>query len=398
MRKHFNIIMLQAILVALFLTSCSQQNKNVDTANDFTLIKKSEIQFPVDSTSSFLTNNLGIDENGLFYFRDVFNDKINFFNNSAKLVRTIKIPTYGPNSIPKPSGIKLLSNDSLIIFQRQLRVNYTNYNFDTLRTDDIKIPMISVSSPLNMPAFSISSYPEIFGDKIYFIFSPIFADGHPLAMYSQVETRSTLISRPMVASVEIGSNQVQWENIFYPPMLLNMPIHGMSNRIYSTRKDDKLIISFLFSHEIQIFDPQTKEKEYTELKSKYEIDLVSKNAERTPQGASELVETNYIYSQIIYDPYRKLFYRTVLHPAVSYDGIPQRRTAAEDPRGFSIIIADENFNKLGEVDFPGSKYFYQAWFVGPEGLYISTNNLNNPDMSEDWLSFDIFAVEELLKD
>lgn len=381
-----------------FLFSCSETISNTDNNNNFTLIKKSEIQFPVDSTSSFLTNNLGIDENGLFYFRDVFNNKIKFFDSSANLVRTVKIPTYGPNSISSPSGIKLLGADSLLIFQRPLRINYTNFDFDTVSMEKIEIPMINLNSPFNLPSFNIISYPEIFGNKIYFTCSPIFADGHTLPMYSQDSLRSGMISRPMVASVEIGSNQVQWENIFYPAMLLDIPIHGMSNRIYSTRKDDKLIISFLFSHEIQIFDTQTKAKEYTELKSKYEIDLVSKNAERTPQGASELVETNYIYSQILYDPYRKLFYRTVLHPAPSYDGIPQRRTKAEDPRAFSIIIADENFNKLGEVDFPGSKYFYQCWFVGPKGLHISTNNLNNPDMSEDWLSFDIFEVEELLKD
>lgn len=378
------------------LFSCSETISNTDNTNDFTLIKKSEIQFSVDSTSSFLTNNLGIDENRFFYFHDVFNDKINFFDESANLVQTIKIPTSGPNSISSPTGLKLLGADSLLIFQRPLRINYTNYEFDTVRTDNVEIPMINMNSPHNLPTLSITSYPEIFGNKIYFVCWPIFADGVPL--YSNDSLRSGMINRPMVASVEIGNNQVAWENIFYPAMLLDIPIHGMSNRIYSTRKDDKLIISFLFSHEIQIFDPQTKEKEYTELKSKYEIDLVSKNAERTPLGASELVETNYIYSQLLYDPYRKLFYRTVLHPAPSYDGIPQRRTRAEDPRAFSIIIADENFNKLGEVDFPGSKYFYQCWFVGPKGLYVSTNNLNNPGMSEDWLSFDIFEVEELLED
>ena len=69
----------------------------------------------------------------------------------------------------------------------------------------------------------------------------------------------------------------------------------------------------------------------------------------------------------------------------------------DDPkaREFSVIVFDKDFNIIGETKFPGNKYFYKMSFVGRDGLYISENNLANPEFDENKLVFACFKLEDI---
>ena len=43
----------------------------------------------------------------------------------------------------------------------------------------------------------------------------------------------------------------------------------------------------------------------------------------------------------------------------------------------------------------GNKYFYKMSFVSRDGLYISENNLANPEFDEEKLIFACFKLEDL---
>jgi hypothetical protein len=51
------------------------------------------------------------------------------------------------------------------------------------------------------------------------------------------------------------------------------------------------------------------------------------------------------------------------------------------------LIFDENFKKLGEYDLPNNRFFVIDHFVAPDGLYISENHPENPELNEDILRF-----------
>ena len=97
----------------------------------------------------------------------------------------------------------------------------------------------------------------------------------------------------------------------------------------------------------------------------------------------------------MYDKYRDVYYR--------FAEMPCELAKDEDPyseftpkaREFSVIILDKDFRIIGETKFPGNKYFIRMSFVGRDGLYISENNLANPDFDEDKLVFACFALEDL---
>ena len=97
----------------------------------------------------------------------------------------------------------------------------------------------------------------------------------------------------------------------------------------------------------------------------------------------------------MYDKYRDVYYRIAEFP---YE-FKQNESLFGTPkaREFSIIIFDKDLNIIGETKFPGNKYFYKMSFVGRDGLYISENNLGNPDFDEDKLVFACFALEDLKK-
>jgi len=99
------------------------------------------------------------------------------------------------------------------------------------------------------------------------------------------------------------------------------------------------------------------------------------------------------YHNIMYDKYRDVYYRIAEFP---YE-FKANESPFDDPKGreFSVIIFDKDFNIIGETKFPGNKYFYKMSFVGRDGLYISENNLANPEFDENKLVFACFTLEDI---
>ena len=99
------------------------------------------------------------------------------------------------------------------------------------------------------------------------------------------------------------------------------------------------------------------------------------------------------YWHFMYDKYRDVYYRFAKMPCELGPG----EYPLDDPkaREFSVIVFDKDFNIIGETKFPGNKYFYKMSFVGRDGLYISENNLANPEFDEDKLVFACFKLEDI---
>jgi len=97
------------------------------------------------------------------------------------------------------------------------------------------------------------------------------------------------------------------------------------------------------------------------------------------------------YDYILYDEHRKVYYRFV---KLGIESSPQDdlEKLSSFPPLVSIIIIDDNFRKVGEVELPKGKFLFSNAFVGEEGLYISNNHPSNPEMQDDKLSFTLFEL------
>jgi len=96
------------------------------------------------------------------------------------------------------------------------------------------------------------------------------------------------------------------------------------------------------------------------------------------------------YGQIVWDQYRQVYYRVLLKPIASVNDDGTANTAMDKP--WSIIILDDSFRILGEVDMPSRTYDWRFIQVIPEGLMIANNHPQNPIYSSERLSFTIFGL------
>jgi hypothetical protein len=97
---------------------------------------------------------------------------------------------------------------------------------------------------------------------------------------------------------------------------------------------------------------------------------------------------NFSYFNLIYDQFRKKYYRICLHKYKYENADGTVNTSMERP--WSIIVADSNFNIEKEVTFPALKYDYRFVYVTSKGLIVSKNNEYNPNYKPKMLIYDVF--------
>ncbi len=99
---------------------------------------------------------------------------------------------------------------------------------------------------------------------------------------------------------------------------------------------------------------------------------------------------SFFYSRLLWDQYNRIFYRFVKLPV--YDSLTDYETENSYPSRFSIIVADENMNKLGEVLFQNENYSMTNCFVSSRGLCMLRTPFHE-GYSEDHLTFDVYKFE-----
>ena len=100
------------------------------------------------------------------------------------------------------------------------------------------------------------------------------------------------------------------------------------------------------------------------------------------------------YGNIIYDKYRKVYYR-IVYPQTEYNNVENFVDMWQFGRSlFSIMILDEDFNAVGETLFPENEFRSDLMFVLEDGLYISSSHYKNPIYDEDRLVFKRFVLEK----
>jgi len=98
---------------------------------------------------------------------------------------------------------------------------------------------------------------------------------------------------------------------------------------------------------------------------------------------------------IFYDKYRECYYLLIREGQTDIDQYaPDFATRLQYGKCF-IIILDKNLKHLGEVYFPDNVYAFQMMFITPEGLYISSNHVRNPEYDEKYLRFECFTLRKI---
>ena len=78
------------------------------------------------------------------------------------------------------------------------------------------------------------------------------------------------------------------------------------------------------------------------------------------------------YNNLLYDPYREVYYRIAYPPSTLDKGVRPMELVQFGRKNFSIIILDKDFRILGEPSFPTIPIIQPScWFV-PKGYTFPT--------------------------
>lgn len=99
-----------------------------------------------------------------------------------------------------------------------------------------------------------------------------------------------------------------------------------------------------------------------------------------------------IYTELIYLKELGLIVRVAKYEDIPEDEFgPETHIASK----WGLVFLDSGFNKIGELDLEENQFNGTYIFGNQEGIWISTDHPDNPELSEDFLKFRLIEVGEL---
>jgi hypothetical protein len=354
--------------------------------------KKSDKENSKVSSKKITFNGLGsirlfLDENTVDWSKKIQNS-IQFYNMDGNISQKIICEKEGPNGIGTIFSFLYVGQDSLFV----------------LNTDTHKVHRISDSGKL------LSTYhlPQLESKSSANISIPYSANGIDMLLKNKhlyipgipglfyFENRNEYINK---GKLGIDVNLVSAESrnqIEYPDKSLflskNFTSGVVAARCTPNSKTNSLVYSFPADPKVYVYSLTGDLKEEHILKSKSIDDI---------EGMSNWLETNIplaeyryylknsFYEGLYYDKYKDLYYRIAKHGTDKEFTNHELETQYFINTKYTLLVADSNFNTLGEFDLPdGSSH--QLVTVTRKGILI----LNKQSPKEDELKFDLYSVSE----
>ncbi|MHA7129033.1 DUF4221 family protein [Algoriphagus namhaensis] len=385
MKFNFTI----AIIIVIF--SCTERKAASDL--QYMNYKKGNLVLTLDSVSSYEFYWTQLINSGkkstLINLNKVVNS-LDFYaldSNLSKGFLEKRIPLNTPdkfNGTPV-QGFFFHNIDSIFLFP-QFTLNGTTLidgKGTVQKKYRLSIPVNSeISQALNHVS-SPSSETVLVKDKLY-------ASAATLTNTSKNEGISDSFRAIVVADLESETVYMNTE-VGYPSQYIGKSVTNHHAFLTRTFVSDSLWVhSYPMLDSLQIYD-----KEYNFLKSVPVPSDHFKSFSETPKNIEQSDQVEFIvtqdsYGRIVYDPFRKLYYRFVLHGRKISD-LESLEPKSSHKNNFSIIVTDSDFIKLNEIVFPGEIYHNYSALVSPKGLLLPKINHFYNGLNDEWLEYDIFS-------
>ena len=379
------------LLVLAHLYACSSSKSGEDAIYSKELVESKKVTLPCDENTYFLSKSIfQFEEDGKEYLHFENSRKgqyeiITFDLEKQDVHKRLPIAPEGPNGIPAMYGSKPFpdSKNYLIFQSTAFRLTHMDGDGNVLRNYQLKSPGRFVRVILST-----------------FCYFPSFVRDSVLYVDQRVASRKkrNLDRYPIFATLDLRTGELGFAPLDFPKTFKGDYSHIRSGDSFTydyNYKENRLVCSFLESDSIMVTDDLTHTKWYN-AKSQF-LDSMIPYLNDAGDDVQDIIrrEQKAKYWHIMYDKYRDVYYRFAEMPCeLAKDENPYDEFSHKS-REFSVIILDKDFRIIGETKFPGNKYFIRMSFVGRDGLYISENNLGNPDFDEDQLVFACFALEDL---
>ncbi len=199
-----------------------------------------------------------------------------------------------------------------------------------------------------------------------------------------------------VLKLNLQNDALTFTGVPYPiAMTDSFYYHSQGGHSVNQGHNNTLTIRFSALPIVYLFDYKTDSVQVRYLRSSYQtkkIGYAPVDEWNTPLD-NDVHHLNASYKSVLYDKYRKVYY-SIFSQNTAFTNSKTGLKNDFDDVPVSIIIADTNFNIMGETLLKSHTYF-RNYLVTKDGLLISNANDKNPALKPDVLSYTLFKLEEL---
>lgn len=365
MKIYINILLLFSICKA-----CSYANVNKINTEEAQkgcyLIKSGEKFFLPDSNTPSDWRNTGIIATGQtcqFLLYNAYTSEINVFDySSSKLIKQQKLPI-------EADGLYVASAEQIYF-----------YSYDKGKLWEFNLLDSSFKS-YQFPLKQMRFHPSRIN-----LFNGVYKNDGNLFMTSYTLGEQENKQRFTCICYDVMNDEIRY-TLEYPQEYQKANWGGGIYRWgYSclNASQDKIIYSFPILHELVCYDFSDQQVETFYAGSRYieSIQAYSRNKIKEPSGQEQFnyFLNNNSYSAIIYDPYRKCYYRVAETSVISTPTLYFKQN--------SIIVLNEKLEKIGETQLP--LQYGTTLLVCPDGLLIPY--ITQGQSVDDTLKYHVFKL------
>ena len=406
MKFHYLLNKICLEFVVLFIISCSAPTHNEVFLDMFDLYESEQtIKISIDDNTRTYTFSMHHfeDSDGTEYIsleNPEYDSKygvIQYYRlDSCKLSHTVRINYEGDNTIAPPIfGHGTINLDEIIITcDIQYFMYKINQNGKIIHQYKYCTNTENADQYIGVELMSMYYNPLIVNNgKIYAaLYLPASEywskDGHEIHFEQY----------PLNVEIDTATGSLKYSKLCFPKLRTEFDKIGYLNN-YSRIFDGKnFVYSFCALDSLYVTNDMQKFTTYPAKSRCMEVKNEGYKPGLSPVESSKISNTQARYGNIIHDKYRNVYYRFChMRDDKVRDGdfTKYMRTNYLICHGeFSVQIIDSTFHVVGETKFERGKYAPMLFFVNKEGLWLSENNDENPNVSDDWL---IFRCLKLIK-
>ena len=370
-------------IVCFWLTGCTHQSdKQMNKSTE--LVETKTVSLPLgDQTPNWASDcQYYYDKKQteiILYYTPITKILYLYDLRKGKLIDKIKFIEEGPESVPEPMAVQMLSPDSILV-----ATSYTKQLFLINSKGAIlgKYEVVGNKELSQNWRSEPSSKFYVYNGICVFETTPLASPQDAMVYYKT----------PLGASRNLKSGKSWINYIQYPKEYQTgnywTLFHNMQHMAFN--KQGRIITSYPICRTIQIMDTDGRNLTEHEAGSGY-FNSPTQPMKSGINGRDHFLREN-SYGAIYYDSYRNVYYR-IASQGIK-DNLP-KVTGPIVPATFmptSIIILDSTLTKIGETRLPLKKHFFFNMFVGKDGLYISNSNPDNPFNKENQVSFTCYKL------
>lgn len=372
-----------ALLCFLFFSCREGKMRNIDSyeLKNTNEIKKFRLDDDVRYNAFYLYTFSDKQGKSYLSFLNYRTNQLLFYDwNTQDFLFKVELPAEGPNGVTQISGYYIKNFDHIYVstyaYKGLLRVDTTGQIVQ-------KIPYGKTPDGYEvLPSYTPSSHPYI---------APVFIGDAKMCITQPSVPRFRAANETPI-SVVIDTLKRTCEGLPMTYSLLNDEEMEAGNLQFSRIFNGKdFIYSFYVCEDVFVVSMDHSDIRRVKVKSRH-IDSPTEQQKDTEQGPRLYLELPR-YGDLIYDSYRKVYYRFA-YPKVSLNkDMNWWGKAVYGRKKFSVMVLDEDFHVIGETLFPEGIYNSFVFFINKDGLYISRDyKIGMAEQSEDYLTFELFQL------